>query len=107
MPRVVPTGDGLLVLVDDVTEQHRAESRAQLLVEVGEALAGALTAERVDAVLVERTFPLIGAVAGTSVLVDEERSLLHVLGWSGADHDVGEQWTDHPLSVVRPAGRRT
>ena len=102
--RVVPTGDGLLVLVDDVTEQHRAESRAELLVEVGEALAGALTAERVNAVLVERAFPLIGAVAGTLVLADEERGLLHALGWSGADRDVEEQWTEYPLSLATPGG---
>lgn len=101
---MVPTGDGLLVLVDDVTEQHRAESRAELLVEVGEALAGALTAERVNAVLVERAFPLIGAVAGTIVLADEERGLLHALGGSGADDDVEEQWTEYPLSVATPGG---
>ena len=102
--RIVPTGDGLLVLVDDITEQHRAESRAELLVEVGEALAGALTAERVNAVLVERAFPLIGAAAGTIVVADEERGVLRALGWTGADADVEREFDEYPLSERTPGG---
>ena len=102
--KVVPTGDGLLVLVDDITEQHRAESRAELLVEVGEALAGALTAERVNEVLVERAFPLVGATAGTIVLADEDRGVLRALGWSGADAEVEKDFAEYPLSELTPGG---
>ena len=102
--RVVPTGDGLLVLVDDITEHHRAESRAEMLVQVGEALAGALTAERVNSVLVEQAFPLIGAAAGTIVLADEERGVLRAMGWSGADADTEQEWDEYPLSERTPGG---
>ncbi len=37
--RTLPTADGMLVLADDVTERERQASRAERLVEVGEALA--------------------------------------------------------------------
>ena len=94
--RVVPTGDGLLALVDDITEQRATARRAARLVEVGEALAGARDAAAVNDIVLRRATPLVGAAGGTIALADDERGALCAVGWRG--FEVGAGWDEHRLT---------
>ncbi|HVE64804.1 MAG TPA: SpoIIE family protein phosphatase [Mycobacteriales bacterium] len=99
----IPAGDGLLILVDDVTDQHRAERRAEQLVEVGEELARATTLEELNATFVGRIFPIVGAAGGTIVLADEAHGVLRALGWEGMDAEVRSAWREFSIDSPVPS----
>jgi PAS domain S-box-containing protein len=64
----LPVADGLVVLVNDITEQRLAEWRAEQLVVLGEALAESGTPAEVNAVVCQHAFPLVGAAGGGLVV---------------------------------------
>ncbi|HVE63968.1 MAG TPA: SpoIIE family protein phosphatase [Mycobacteriales bacterium] len=99
----IPVGTGLLIVVDDVTEQQFAAHRSEQLVVVGEGLAGATTVEEVNAALVERVFPLLGAAGGSVVLADEERGLMRAVGWSGVRPGAASDWAEFRLDLPTPS----
>jgi len=101
--RVLPAADGLLMVIDDVTVEHRAAYRAEQLVAVGEELARSTTLQEVNAIFVTRIFPLIGALGGTIVLADEERGLLLALGWNGVDPEAASTWSEFPIAAPTPS----
>jgi hypothetical protein len=94
----LPVADGLVVLVNDITEQQAGASRAEQLVLVGEALAGAPTPEQVNWIVAEHVFCLIGAAGGALVVVDEGHDVMRSLGWSGMDERMAQQWSRYPLA---------
>lgn len=99
----IPVADGLLILVNDVTEQHAQAHRSEQLVAVGEELARAATVEDVNAAIVERVFPLLGAAAGSIILADEDRRVLRAVGWYGLDEADAEKFAEFPLDSATPS----
>ncbi|MCW2714977.1 MAG: hypothetical protein JWN88_2024 [Frankiales bacterium] len=79
----LPVADGLVVYVLDITDRMSEVSRAEHLAQAGEALAGAVTLEDVNEVLRVHVHHLVGALAGSIILADDERSLMRALGWAG------------------------
>ncbi|MCW2621452.1 MAG: putative protein kinase/phosphatase [Frankiales bacterium] len=82
---LVPSGTGLLLLIDDISEQRASERRAERLVELGEALAEARDAEAVNDIVTALAMPLIGASGATILVADDERGVLLAVGWHGLD----------------------
>ena len=98
--RAVPIDDGLVVLVDDVTDDRLATHRAERLVEIGEGLAQARTPSQVGEVLVRQAYPLVGAAGGQVLLADAERGVLSGVDGDRRPEDDGEQ----PIDPRTPAG---
>ena len=98
----LPVADGLVVLVNDITEQRLAEWRAEQLVVLGEALAESGTPAEVNAVVCQHAFPLVGAAGGGLVVADEQHEVMRAAGWCGAPDALAARWTSYPLSTSTP-----
>ena len=99
----LPVSDGLVILVNDITEQQLAAHRAEQLVKVGETLAGATTDAEVNLALVNEVLPLVGASGGTILIADEERGTMRAVGWHGMAEDFDQVWGEYPLEVNTPS----
>lgn len=100
----IPTGNGLLILVNDITDQQMIGRRSEQLVAVGEALARAVTPEEVNQALIRDTFPLMGATGGGVLVADDERGIMRSIGWAGMDQ-VASSWQELPLDLRTPSTR--
>jgi hypothetical protein len=98
----LPVADGLVVLVNDITEQRLSEWRAEQLVVLGEALAESTTPAEVNGVVCRHAFALVGATGGGLVLADEQQQVMRAAGWSGAAEALAAQWTEYPLATSTP-----
>ena len=100
----IPAGSGLVILVNDVTDQHAMSRRSEQLVVIGAGLASATSVVDINAAIVERVFPLIGAAGGSIVLADPERGVMRAVGWSGLSPQASDRWSEYPLSLRTPSG---
>lgn len=99
----IPVGDGLVFVVDDVTEREVGIRRSEQLVKVGEALARTTTYGEVRAAVAEFALPSVGASGGGIVLVDHARGVVRALGWEGLDAETSDRWVEFPLDVATPS----
>lgn len=99
----LPVADGLVICVQDVTDRFAEVRRAEQLAAVGEAIAQATSVEQVNTALALHVHPLVDAAGGTILLADEDRGVMHALGWAGMDDEVGTRWTDFPLDAGTPS----
>lgn len=79
----VPCGAGLLLLLDDVTEQRASARRAARLVELGEALARAVTPSDINRVVTDVGLTLVESAGGTLLLADPPEDPLVAVEWRG------------------------
>lgn len=96
---VLPVGDGLVIYLLDISDRMAEVDRAEQLAAAGEALAGAVSLEEVDAALLVHVHDLVEALAGSLLLADEERGLMHAVGWVGGV----QGWTDFPVDLCTPS----
>lgn len=99
----IPTGTGLVVVVDDVTEREQDARRAEQLLQIGNALAQAMSVADVAAVIQQEALPLLGAAGGALVLVDEPHGLARTTGWSGFDDEFVRRWSEFSLTEPTPS----
>ena len=95
--------EGLVVVVDDVTEREEDARRGEQLLAVGEALAEAVAVAEVTAVTHTQLFPLLGIAGGALVLVDEAQGLVRSTGFVGVDEEVVRRWSEYPVDPPTPA----
>lgn len=101
----LPVGAGLVILVNDITEQQLSAHRAEQLVKVGEMLANATSDDEVNLALLHHALPLVGASGGTILMADEQRGVMHAVGWQGATAEIAATWGDFPISRETPSVR--
>lgn len=99
----LPVADGLVILVNDITEQQLAAHRAEQLVKVGETLAGATSDDDVNRSLVNEVLPLVRASGGSLLIADEERGVMRAVGWHGTVRDLNQTWGEFPLASETPS----
>ena len=98
----IPAGDGLVVVVNDVTDREVLARRSERLLSIGESLAGATTAAEVNSILADDAFNVLGARGGTILLADEERGVMRAVDLAGIDAGLGPSWEEFPLELVTP-----
>ena len=98
----IPTPQGLVIVVDDVTEREEDARRAERLLAVGNALAQAMSVGDVAAVTREQVLPLLGAVGGALVLVDAPHGVARTAEWVGLDPSLARRWKESSLSETSP-----
>ena len=99
----IPVGTGLVVVVNDITEQQHELSRSARLVEIGEALANTVSVDDVNTAVVTHALPAVGAVGGSIVLADEERRVMNAVRWLDLDDRLNVEWAEYPIDRVTPA----
>ena len=101
--QVLPVDAGLVVVVDDVTEREQDAERAEQLLGVADELAQAMSVDEVAAVAQQEALPLLGAVGGALVLVDEGYGVARSVGWVGLDERVRSRWGTFALTTATPS----
>lgn len=99
----LPVADGLVILVNDITEQQLALHRAEQLVRVGETLARAVSDADVNAAIIAEVLPLIGASGGSILVADKERAVMQAVGWHNMAVGFDRTWGEFPLDVETPS----
>jgi anti-sigma regulatory factor (Ser/Thr protein kinase)/GAF domain-containing protein len=100
--RAIPSRAGTVLVVDDVTDREVARARAERLVAIGQALAGTINYEQVQAVVAGEVFALAGASGGALAVADRDLGVLHWLGSSGVDPLGSDSPDVLPLRVRTP-----
>lgn len=101
--QAIPVTAGLVIVVSDVTDREIVVRRSSQLLEIGEALAGTLTVDDVGRVVGTHALRLVGAVAGTVVLVDPVRELATAVEWTGLDRTDAAAWRTFPTHPATPS----
>jgi PAS domain S-box-containing protein len=81
---------------------ERAAERAERLLEVAQALAGALSPAEVAAVALEQGMRAMGADAGSMALLSEDGTEFEIIGTRGYPGPVAERFRRFPLHPGRP-----
>lgn len=113
---VYPISDGVLLFGTDITERKQAEeaerrarqmaeetaSRITALQTITAAFSEALTPKQVCRVVVEQSLAILGANAGTVVLLDRTGAHLEMVSDLGYSTEVIERWGRFPLTSPTP-----
>lgn len=99
--QAIPTGSGLVVVINDVTAREVVVRRSRQLLDIGESLAGCLTVEDIGQVVSKQAYALVGARVGAVVLVDDARRTATAMWWGSSD--AMERWRDFPLHPATPS----
>lgn len=100
--QALPAGDGLMIVVNDVTDREVVVRRSRQLLEIGEALAQCMTVDDVAAVVRERAYELLGATGGAVVLMDDKHGRAAALWW-GAPAAAVAQWRNFGFDRPTPS----
>ncbi|MEO6712375.1 MAG: SpoIIE family protein phosphatase [Mycobacteriales bacterium] len=96
-----PAGDGLMIVVNDVTHRETVVRRSRQLLDIGESLAACLTVEDVKRMVAHHARVLVDATAGAIMLMDDDRDQAAGMWWGS--QIAQERWRDFPLDPATPS----
>ncbi len=101
----LPMSTGLVVIVNNISDQQLAAHRSEQLVRLGESLAQATTDLAINEALVAGVLPLMGAADGSILLIDEERAVARAVAWHSLAGELAANWQEYPLRTATPGIR--
>jgi PAS domain S-box-containing protein len=100
--QISSTADHIVIVSREITDQHTAETRNRLLLEISEALNAVETPEEAGEVIITSALPITGAIAGGVLLRELGAPYLRGLRWSGLSQEIIEHFVRYPLDTASP-----
>ncbi|MDX1995756.1 MAG: GAF domain-containing protein [bacterium] len=94
----------MLTIIEDITDQQKAQARAAHLQQVTTALSQAPTAEEVAQVTLDYGFTALGASAGSVVQVSDDGAELELIDLFGYSAEIERAWLRFLLTPDTPLG---